>query len=265
MKHVTIKAFAKINLSLDVLNKRDDDYYNIESVFQAMNLFDIIEIKKIERGFFLTGTLVCDISDNLITKARQEIERYTKKKLSCQIHLIKAMPISAGIGGGSSDAGATLIGLNELFNLGLTKKELIAIALKIGSDVPYFVSGFGRAKVRGRGEIIKKDNSKSSDFYVLARPHKRIATKEVFERYSRTGKLFLEIAQDMCPAIKELIKHFLKTSKEVGMSGSGPTVFAGYSSYTKAKKAMEDYGAMRFDGDFFIVNPEKKPSQLIDF
>ena len=265
MKKVTIKAFAKINLSLDILDKRDDGYHNLSSVFQAVSLYDVLGIKKTKTGFALTGTLVCDISDNLITKAHREIERYTKKKLPCQIHLIKAMPTAAGVGGGSSDAGAILVGLNKLFNLKLTKRELVEIALRIGSDVPYFVSGFGRAKVEGRGGVVKRGSGNPANFYILARPHKRISTKEVFKKHEETGSSFLSIARGMCPNIKKLIKHFEKSSKKIGMSGSGPTVFAGYSSYAKAKKAMEDYGVMRFDGDFFIVSPEKHPNELVDF
>jgi 4-diphosphocytidyl-2C-methyl-D-erythritol kinase len=187
------------------------------------------------------------------------VEEFTEKKMNCEIHLTKSIPIAAGLGGGSSDAAATIIGLNKLFDLRLDKKDLVKIALGVGSDVPYFVSGYGRTRVSGRGEIIKKDLGKPAELYILARPHKRISTKMIFDLYDKKKKPFIDLVSELSAETKEIYNYLSSQSKECGMSGSGPTIFAGFASYTKAKKAIEQYEVKKFNGDFFIVRPVKEP------
>ncbi|MBI4812770.1 2-C-methyl-D-erythritol 4-phosphate cytidylyltransferase [Candidatus Falkowbacteria bacterium] len=257
-RQIEIKACAKINLSFEIIDKLSNGYHAIRSIFQAINLYDVIYIAKKDREYNLTGAIVCPSEKNLITKAKKALEEYVQKALPCTISLTKNIPISAGLGGGSSDAAAALIGLNKLYNLKLTKKELMKIGLSIGCDVPFFVANYGTALIEGVGEKIKPIKQKVSRFYVLMRPHQRISTAYMYQLYDRTGKQFSELIQKACPATKKICSHFSKYSGECGLSGSGPTIFAGFNSYDKATKTIESFGPENFDGDIFICRPIKK-------
>lgn len=258
-----IKAYAKINLSFEILSKLSNGYHRIRSVFQAIDLYDVVSISKEEKEFCLTGSGICPTKENLITKAKKALEAFTKKDLPCRIHLTKNIPISAGLGGGSSNAAATLIGLNKLYELNLSLDELIKIGTKVGADVPFFISNIGTALVEGIGEKIKQEKKKYSNFYILAVPRKRIDTSEMYSLFDKKGKTFLDLAKEICSDIEELYSYFSSLSNEIGMSGSGPTVFAGFTSYHKALKAIEGFGAKRLKGDFFICRPCSKTYDIV--
>lgn len=262
-KELQIKAFAKINLTLKILRKLSNGYHQIHSVFQAVCLYDTISIFKEKKGFYLTGSVVCPSKDNLITKAKKALENFIGRNLPCKIHLIKNIPISAGLGGGSSDAAATLIGLNKLFSLGLNLKQLAKVGFQIGSDVPFFLQGRSTALVEGIGERIKPIKRKISKVYVLARPHQRINTVEIYSLFDKRGKTFFELVREICPDVKRLYDYFLPISSECGMSGTGPTIFAGFDSYGKAIKSIENFGVEKFNGDFFICEPSDKTFEII--
>lgn len=263
MKSVCIKAFAKINLKLDVLDKRPDGYHNIDSIFQAIDIFDIIEISKSD-SYSLTGSLTCAVEDDLVTKAKVALEKHIGKPLHCNIHIIKGLPISSGMGGGSSDAAATIIGLNELFSLGLDVNVLMMIGKSVGADVPFFISGIGTAHVTGIGEIINESEHVPSKYYVIARPHKRMDTHKMFELLDKTKKNFTAIASDLCPDVHKLITFFSFTSTDCKMSGSGPVVFAGFDDCSTAKSALQGYGFDNLNGDWFICKSIKKTYELIN-
>lgn len=260
---VEVKAYAKINLTLKILNKLPDGYHELRSVFQAVDLYDIISLSKERKGFYLTGSFVCPAKDNLVKKAKEALESFIGKELSCRIHLIKNIPVCAGLGGGSSDAASTLIGLNELYSLGLNLEQLVQIGSELGSDVPFFILNEGTALVEGVGDKINPVKRRLSRFYVLARPHKRLSTAEMYKLYDKKGKTFFELAQELCPGVKELYNHFNPAANECGMSGSGPTVFAGFDSYDKALRAVEGFGVEAFNGDFFICRPSMKTYEVI--
>lgn len=260
---IVIKAYAKINLSLEILERLVNGYHKIRSIFQAINLYDFITISKEERDFYLTGSIICPQKENLITKAKETLENFINRKLPCRIHIIKNIPISAGLGGGSSDAAATLVGLNKLYSLNLNSKQVMEIGLKVGSDVPFFVSNIGTALVEGVGEKMKPIKRKLSKFYVLARPHKRIATSKMYQLFDDRKKNFFELAQEICPSVKGLSAYFSSVSNECDMSGSGPTIFAGFDSYNKAMKAIENFGIEKFDGDFFICKPSTRTYEIM--
>ncbi len=258
MKSILIQANAKININLEILNKRDDGYHNINSIFQSVNLSDFLLIEKNKN--YLSGAIICSDSDNIIIKTQRLLEKRVNKKLPCQIHLQKTIPISAGLGGGSSNAAAVLVGLNLLYNLKLTKKELSQIGIEIGADVPFFIHG-GTCQVSGKGEIIKKIKIKLPKFFILFRPHKRIETKMMFQLHEKTGKDFLTICKEVCPEIKTLTKYFNKFNLKLNLSGSGPTVFCETNSYQLAKKVSENYPS--FNGDIFICHPQKEAIKII--
>lgn len=250
-----IQANAKLNLTFRILGKLPNGYHQIKSIVQSIDLADFLEIKK-ARKTKLTGSYICPNSQNLILKAQKILEKEVGRKLPCQIHLQKVIPISAGLGGGSADAAATLIVLNKIYNLGFSRKKLAKLAIKIGADVPFFLYG-GTCKVEGMGEKITPIKTKISNFCVIARPHKRIETKEMYEFYDKTGKSFLELCQEICPEVKKLFNYFKKFKlKEINISGSGPSVFCGVKNYQTVLKIVQ--GLRNFNGDIFICRPQNK-------
>ena len=141
MKFIEIKAPAKINIGLNIISKRSDGYHNLETIFYPLyDLCDIIQIKKSNEFKFACDekSLSCDDS-NLIVRTVELLEEHTKQKFDVDIYLQKNIPMGAGLGGGSSDAAATLISLNEMFSLGLDQQTMLDLALELGSDVPFFL------------------------------------------------------------------------------------------------------------------------------
>ncbi|MFH1575597.1 MAG: 4-(cytidine 5'-diphospho)-2-C-methyl-D-erythritol kinase [Candidatus Nealsonbacteria bacterium] len=258
MKSVLIQANAKINLDFKILKKRPDGYHDIESVFQSIDLADFILIEKAKNYF--SGGIICNESQNIILKTKKLLEKTVEKELPCRIHLQKVIPISAGLGGGSADAAAALIGLNLLYDLSLTNKELAEIGIKIGADVPFFLYG-GTCHVSGIGERIKSIKMKIPKIFVLFRPHKRIETKMMYELYDKTGKDFLNLCEDICPDIKKMKTYFGKFGLKLYLSGSGPTIFCRVNNYKLAQKIAEGYP--EFNGDIFICHPQNKAMRII--
>ena len=167
---VEVKAPAKLNLSLEVLGKRCDGYHEIRTVFQAVDLFDTIRFEPSE-----TLELHCsdpDLSgeDNLVLKAATILSWATGKPTPASIHLEKAIPYSMGLGGGSSNAAATLMALNEMHHLGCEADELREIAASIGSDVSFFLEG-GTALGSGRGEVLTAIPTAPESSYVVLCPN----------------------------------------------------------------------------------------------
>lgn len=259
MGTILIQANAKLNLDLKILGRRVDGYHLIESTFQSIDLSDFLLFKKSKENSF-TGAIICPGAKNIIFKAKKILEKILKKKLPCRIHLQKSIPIAAGLGGGSADAAATLFALNLLYKLNLSKKKLIEIGVKIGADIPFFFYG-GTCKVEGAGEKITPVRKKIPKFFVIFRPHKRIETKKMYELYDKTGKNFLALAKEFCPEIKNLEKYFSKFKLKLKLSGSGPTVFSGVSSYNLAKKIVKNYPG--FNGDIFICHSQNKALKII--
>jgi 4-diphosphocytidyl-2C-methyl-D-erythritol kinase len=254
MKSVFIQANAKINLELKILKKLETGFHQIESIFQSVDLADFLLIEKTKENK-ITGAIICPENQNIIFKAKTALENYLNKKLPCTIHLQKTIPIASGLGGGSADAAATIFGLNLLYNLKLSKKELVEIGKTVGADVPFFFYG-GACKVEGIGEIIKPIKKKLPSYFVLFRPHKRIETKKMYELYDQTGKDFLTLNREICPEINNLENYLKKFGLEAKLSGSGPTMFCETSNYNLAKKIAE--GFETFNGDIFICRPTKK-------
>ena len=137
MKEIRIKAPAKLNLHLQVLNKRSDGYHNISSLFTIIDFCDSITLKKNEKTIELEEST--PIKDNIVLKAANLLKEKFSVKEGVSITLTKNIPDQKGLGGGSSDAASVLIGLNKIWELGLSKNELSVLALELGSDVPFFI------------------------------------------------------------------------------------------------------------------------------
>jgi len=182
MNKIILKAPAKINFGLNVISKREDGYHNIETIFYPINLFDQLTFTKSNSFSFSSNSEVLNkIPDNLILKANELLEEHADKKFNVSIHLEKNIPIGAGMGGGSSDCAAALIGINELFNLDLSLSKLNEFAQQLGSDVSFFLNpkpSFGASK----GELLKEINFRIPHPILIVNPGVHISTKEVYER-----------------------------------------------------------------------------------
>jgi len=183
VKSIRIKAFAKVNLGLRVLEKRKDGYHNIETVLQTISLFDQLDISLDNQSIVITADnpeLAVD-ETNLCYKATKILLERTGQKRGVTIHIKKNLPIGAGLGGGSSDAASVLAGLNLLLSLRLSTEEMRSMALPIGSDVPFFIDG-GTAFVSGRGERIEPIIPEPFYNYLVVFPGFSIDTKWAYEK-----------------------------------------------------------------------------------
>ena len=278
-KTYKIKSSSKINLGLRVLNLRNDNYHNINSLFIEVDLQDIITfIPSSSFSLSCSNNNVPTNKDNTIVKAYELLDKKFNFKNHYKVLLEKHVPIGGGMGGGSSNAAFTLKALNNLYNLKLTQHELCEMSLNIGSDVPFFIDG-GVKFVSGRGEIIAKhDAPLINEFYILlifpdfsvstSWAYKKIKKKLQHKEYSTkfpaldskvNWKLFENDFEDIVgsayPEIFE-IKQFLYNNGALysGLSGSGSTMFGIYNDRNvleKIKQSISHYNTL-------IVSPAKK-------
>jgi 4-diphosphocytidyl-2-C-methyl-D-erythritol kinase len=244
-----VLAPAKINLSLRILSRRDDGFHEIESFITPISLCDQITIGRKEAGqgidFRCDDSSVPPGEENLVVRAANMFFNATKLKPSVSIELKKKIPHGAGLGGGSSDAAATLLALNQLFETNLPREALAQLAMEIGSDVPFFVFE-SAALCRGRGELVTPQKLKDSLSILLLKPEFGVSTASAYQRWqdSREVPGFNYAAQEFHghrfvndlerPVFEKFVflaqmKTWLREQPEVGaalMSGSGSTVFA---------------------------------------
>ena len=272
MNEYRIKAYAKINLGLDVVRRLENGYHEVKMVMQTVGIYDVLDFQRTAGGIVITtdsGELPTN-EDNLIYKAAKlMIEKYHITE-GVKIHLEKHIPIAAGMAGGSTDAAATLKGMNRLFDLGCTLKDLMELGVNIGADVPYCVMG-GTALAEGIGEKLTP-LAPAPDCYVLvAKPDINVSTKYVYEhldaqeirKHPDIDGMVEAIAEESLQGILDRMENVLETvtvsaypiiqkikdrMKELGainslMSGSGPTVFG---LFTNPKAAQEAYEELRY-------------------
>lgn len=184
MKKIKIEAPAKLNLFLEIESKRSDGYHNIESVFCLINLKDEIEFKKNKKGFvdFKCSEKSLESEKNLAYLAIETMREKYKIRDGVDVKLLKKIPWGAGLGGGSSDCAAALKGMIKLFGLKIPEKTLLEIGRSLGADVPFFLSGFKTAEVRGIGEKIKKIKFRKKFNILIVKPEFSIPTKWAYSR-----------------------------------------------------------------------------------
>lgn len=265
-----VKAFAKINLGLRVLGRRPDGYHEIETLFQSVDLHDVLTlVPHQDPQILVTVTSPWPIPqgrENLVYRAAELIFRHTGVRAGVHIHLEKRIPVGAGLGGGSSDAAATLVGLRELFQLQLSDAELSQLALELGSDVPYFLRG-GLCRGRGRGEILERLPSQlERHSFVLSKPDCALSTEGVYREYDvlraqgwpppaaqlcegiDCANDLEEAAIRLCPPLQELRRAVSEVHPDLwGMSGSGPTYYAAWRSATHAQRAALTLAQQGYD------------------
>ncbi|MHB1505702.1 MAG: 4-(cytidine 5'-diphospho)-2-C-methyl-D-erythritol kinase [Sulfobacillus sp.] len=174
---LSIPAYAKLNLSLDVLGLRPDGYHDIRSVVQTVSLADLITLRP-ERSLVVESPISPPEHD-LVWRAARLLQRSTGAERGVRIQVRKEIPVGAGLGGGSADAAATLVGLNELWELRLTQIDLMEIGAELGSDVPFLVRG-GTALVEGRGDRVTPLPALAPVFFVILWPNFSLGTDQVY-------------------------------------------------------------------------------------
>lgn len=275
------KAPAKINLSLDVLYKREDGYHEVEMVMTMVDLADRIEMQELPRDTIIissqAGYIPLDEKNLAFQAARLIKERYDVKQ-GVYIHLDKKIPVAAGLAGGSSDAAATLRGLNRLWRLGIGTRELQKLGEELGSDVPFCVTG-GTAIARGRGERLEPIESPPQCWVILAKPPINVSTSEIYGKLQASairkhpstagvleairekrfeqlcgelGNVLEEVTLELYPEVRQLKEVMAKLGADgVLMSGSGPTVFGLVS---KEAKVARIYNGLRgFCKDVYAI------------
>lgn len=252
---VLIKAPAKINLSLDVLHKRPDGYHEVEMIMTTIDLADRLELTLLsedEIKIVSQNRFVPDDQRNLAYQAAKLLKEKFHVKKGVKINIEKTIPVAAGLAGGSSDAAATLRGLNKLWQLDLSLDELAELGAQIGSDVSFCVYG-GTALATGRGEKIKELPSPPSCWVVLAKPLIGVSTADVYGRLQlkdvvhpntdgmieaiqnqdfagvcrNVGNVLEGVTLNLYPEVAQIKEQMHRFGADaVLMSGSGPTVFA---------------------------------------
>ena len=281
---LTLKAPAKINLGLDVLGRRDNGYHDVRMVMQSIGLYDDVTIEKVEEpGICLEINLDFLPTDerNIAYKAAKLLMDEFAISTGVKIKLEKHIPVAAGMAGGSTNAAAVLEGMNTLFSLGLTQKELMERGVKLGADVPYCIMK-GTALAEGIGEILSPLPPLPECHILIAKPDISVSTKEVYEELdskeipdhpeidgileglkeanlekivSAMGNVLERVTVQKYPVIDE-IKQMMKKAGAMNamMSGSGPTVFGIFKDQETAELAQKEIQKTKIAKDICLTN-----------
>lgn len=191
------RAFSKINVGLAITDKRDDGYHNIDTIFQSIFLGDSLYFARHHSVVFsgdapelpyYMAQLIPYTESNIAMKALRMVQDYTGCQQGAAIHLLKRVPPCAGMGGGSGDGAAMLLGLNKFWDLRLTDEELLTMASKLGSDVPFLLKG-GTARGTGRGERLETLPTSNAQWLLIVKPEVSISTAEAYGRFTGTSRV----------------------------------------------------------------------------
>jgi len=298
MQQITVHANAKINLALDVLNRRPDGYHSVRMIMQSLSLCDTLFLRKTEEpGITLSARNPEQFPDvtwdehNLIYKAAKLFMDTCSIKDGVQIVIDKQIPSAAGLAGGSSDAAATLKGLNQLFAKNVPTAELQKLGVKLGADVPYCLM-LGTALSEGIGEILTPMPPAPSLYCVLVKPSVAVSTKYVYEHLKpeearhpdidaaiaaiETGNIsrlcanlnnILEpVSRTLCPEVEEIEVRLMEMGAlGTCMSGSGPTVFGLFTDGNAAIEASEYFSDHGYEGRSFVTKFYQPPRRRMNY
>lgn len=275
--HLKLKAYGKINLALDVLRKREDGYHEVRMIMQTVGIYDQIDLHATQKPGIAMETNLSYLpvnENNLVYQAARLLMDEFQVKQGIYITLRKFIPVAAGMAGGSSDAAAVLFGVNKMFGLGLSRRELMERGVRIGADVPYCILR-GTALSEGIGEKLTPLPPMPQCHVLIAKPGISVSTKYVYENLhadmlrqdehpdidgmieaikqqdigqvaGKFGNVLERVTAAKYPVIEE-IKEVMKSHGALNalMSGSGPTVFGVFTDERAAQKAYEElrYGA----------------------
>ena len=283
MNRITLKAYAKINLGLDVVRRLENGYHEVRMVMQNIDLYDKVNIYRnrtgeikvtTNLGFLPTGP------DNLVYKAAALLKDEFNIKDGVTLDLYKFIPVAAGMAGGSTDAAAVLKGMNKMFNLGLSDEELMVRGAKLGADIPYCIMG-GTALAEGIGELLTKLPDCPSCYVVIGKPPISVSTKYVYEHLvldentvhpdidgivdsinngniygvaDRLSNVLETVTETAYPIISKIKSRMMDMGALNSiMSGSGPTVFGLFDDLEKANKCKEVLKTERLTRNTYVV------------
>ena len=290
MQQAKITAYAKINLVLDVLRKREDGYHEVAMVMQSVDLSDTILLKEAERNWLITNNRYIPANMNnlamrAVTLMQREFPRHVPR---LEVTLEKQIPVAAGMAGGSADCAAVILGINKLCNLGLTQKEMEVLAAQLGSDIPFCISG-ATALATGRGERMEPLPPCPTLHLVLVKPPFGVSTPKVYNNLrvdeitehpdvdacikglergdkaqilSALGNVLEQSTFELQPKVKS-IKEGMQACgcDHVLMSGSGPTVFA---AFEEAEQAQQYYNKLKRQYPGAILTRTIQETQLAE-
>lgn len=286
---LTRKAYAKINLGLDVVRCLENGYHEVRMIMQTVGIYDVLTFTAAQSGIRITtdsGELSVG-EDNLIYRAARLLQETCNVSAGVDIHLEKHIPIAAGMAGGSSDAAATLLGLNELFSLGLSQEQLRQLGVRIGADVPYCIMG-GTALAEGIGEVLTPLPPVPACALLIAKPDIQVSTKYVYEHLDaketwthpdidgmrraiersdlsgvidRLGNVLETVTEEAYPVIGQIKQEMLLGGARGSlMSGSGPTVFGVYDSGEQALADLERLKGLGLARELFVTEMQHSVS-----
>lgn len=276
------KAYAKVNLGLDVIRRREDGYHEVRMIMQTVDLYDILAFTRREEPGIVVMTdreeLPGDESNLIYKAARLLMETYSIGE-GIKIELQKRIPMAAGMAGGSTDAAAVFHGMNEMFELGMSEDEMCTLGVKIGADVPYCIKG-GTALAEGIGEMLTRLPDTPGCMVLIAKPNIDVSTKFVYENLHaekldchpdidgmraaieagdlrgvarRMGNVLETVTVKAYPVIGEIKEAMMKKGAwNALMSGSGPTVFGIFGEEEEARAAYDEIAGANLAGQIFL-------------
>lgn len=285
MRQIVLKAYAKINLGLDVIGRRPNGYHDVRMIMQSIGLYDQLTMKKIREDEILLSSNVGTLPNNeqnLVYKAIRLMKTEYNITMGVKADLEKRIPVAAGMAGGSTDCAAALIGMNRLFELGLSLERLMELGAKLGADVPYCIMG-GTALAEGIGEILTPLKPIPQCYILIAKPGISVSTRFVYENLEvdklvyhpdidgmmeriergdltgvtdRLSNVLETVTEKKYPIITK-IKNAMKEAGAMNslMSGSGPTVFGIYADKETAMKGLAKVREIELVRDSFVVEP----------
>lgn len=285
MDHIVLKSYGKINLGLDVLRRRPDGYHEVRMIMQTVGLYDILTMEKIAEDKI---SMSCNLSflptddKNLVYRAAALMKEKYQIQTGVKIDLKKRIPVAAGMAGGSSNCAAALKGMNQLFDLGLSKEELCELGVTLGADVPYCIWG-GTALAEGIGEKLTRIEPMPKCYILIAKPGISVSTAFVYknlkldqlEKHPDIDGMIECLKQEdlkgICDRLENVletvtipeypiiqkVKEHLMDHDAIGalMSGSGPTIFGIFSDKKAANSALESLRSIKDVKQAYVVEP----------
>lgn len=288
---IKVNAYAKINLLLDIINKRNDGYHDLFMIMQSINLYDTVTVTETKTRKI---TITCNIDDipldehNIAYKAAAQFFKDTKiKNKGINIDIVKRIPHAAGMAGGSADGAGVLVALNELTGADLSIDELCKIGVKIGADVPFCIKG-GTLLAQGIGDILNKVKPLRKCFILIAKPDCSVNTAYAYRQFDECGKAHTpdklgmlyamqsrelkSIAEKMENVFEQFIavdnkveiKSIMRNHNALGvcMSGSGPTVFGIFENKEDANNALNEIKPLV--KDIAVTIPVSKGCKIVE-
>lgn len=287
---IKVKAYAKINLLLDIINKRNDGYHDLFMIMQSIGIYDTVTITQTKSKDI---TISCNINDIPLDKgniayksAAAFFESTNINNSGINIDIVKRIPHAAGMAGGSADGAAVLVALNELYGAGLSDDELCKIGVKIGADVPFCIKG-GTLLAQGIGDVLSKVKPLRKCCILIAKPACSVNTAYAYKQFDECGKTHTpdklgmlcaiqnrDLAE-ICSKMENVFEQFIAVDNKVEikdvmrkngalgvcMSGSGPTVFGIFEDKQLAENAASQLKS--FADDIIITAPVTKGCKIV--